>query len=192
MNTEPIKNYPIIFLDLGGVMINNAQLHYFDPPDIDALYAAMNEAVLKRPQYKSILNSCSVQDVAAMLYFDKTAVNCVARLCEDYQAKIVLTSLWRVGKFFDELQALFSLIDLDHAIISTTRRLDNLRVEEISRWLMENSEWVKSFVILDDIDNGLSAKFPKRFVFCPHFFNQELYAAAARSLALPFKEEEIY
>lgn len=188
----PIKKYPVIFLDLGGVMIHNARLHYLDPADMDALYAMMDEAILKHPQYQSILNSCPVQDVATLFYFDKTAIDCVARLCEDYQAKIVLTSLWRLGKSLEELQALFSLIGLDQAIIDTTPRLNDLRVEEISRWLMDNGGQVKSFVILDDIDHGLSAKFPKRFVFCPHFLNPTLYTAAARSLELPFKEEEIY
>lgn len=71
------------------------------------------------------------------------------QIVEKTDAKIVLSSSWRISnktKLFIENK----LNEYGMSIISTTPDLGSSRGEEIESWLRETTDFIESFVILDD------------------------------------------
>lgn len=85
------------------------------------------------------------------------AVKLVERLCEEFNAKIVVTSTWR--KYSNYKECLYNGgLSKDIEIIDKTEDLEDAwRIEEIKKWL-ESHPNVKNYVILDDDIIGTNDK----------------------------------
>lgn len=124
---------PLIFLDIDGVLNNTVYFEY------------TKEEKATRPN------------------FDPRCIKLLNRLCEETNAKIVITSTWRKGRSVDELQELFEKEGFNGEIIDKTRDLMGcntdfiVRGNEIYDWIRNNPQKIgcayfdyKKYVILDD------------------------------------------
>lgn len=101
--------------------------------------------------------------------FKESCVNCFESIFESVpDAKIVLSSTWRIGQSIKELQKMLKNLGLACAdrIISKTvdytetgELLYLTRGQEISTWLMDQTE-IESYVIVDD-DTDISPHGPR-------------------------------
>jgi hypothetical protein len=180
---DPIK---VIFLDIDGVLLKDGW-----GDDNEKAYQK-NLAYIKE-KLGSKADALSLYDIGATLRFNKDAVNHLKALCEKNNAKIVISSHWRVcnnkEKSMEKLTSLFKLWDLDTFIIDVTPTTYKSRAHEIQQWLDENQN-VESFVILDDVDSGLSKAFGEQFVNTSKtmYFSQEHYVQATNILSQTIKQ----
>ena len=78
-------------------------------------------------------------------HFDPVSVRLVAKLCENADAKIVVSSSWRNGDLQD-----LACAGISSRIIDETPHLLDIRGREIQAWLDEHEDKVTNYVILDD------------------------------------------
>jgi len=83
---------------------------------------------------------------------DPVAVERVNRLLERTGAKVVVSSVWRIGRSIEALQAVLEEYGFRGKVIGRTPRLRAaVRGEEIREWLVMHPSFnVESFVIIDD------------------------------------------
>jgi len=117
----------IIFLDIDGVLVTRNSIKY---------------------QHLNFPDDTSIQ-------FGKKAVKNLNKLIRLTEAKIVISSTWRLFHSLEELQDIFKKQDVKCNIISTTS-IERATIEEdiprgqkITDWLEKNSN-VKHYVIIDD------------------------------------------
>lgn len=94
--------------------------------------------------------------------FDPRNIKLLNRLLKETQAKIVLTSTWRLHHTLEEMNAIFSTLQLESTIIGMTPDLKKaspamLRGNEILQWCMDNEpilgctyKQYRQYIILDD------------------------------------------
>lgn len=105
------------------------------------------------------------------------ACNLIDLLCSIHDAKIVITSTWRIGKTIKELQDMFFLVGIqrENIIGKTDSISDDIRGHEIVRWIgdnvpnlikpiLHNTEF--KFCIIDDDDFDMSPKHKDNLVLC--------------------------
>ena len=169
----------IIFLDIDGVL-------FYNPMD-----GMVHKRVAERLEGKDVPKPYPAIefDRAAIDLFDKSSLHYFDKLIADIiqqtqqEVGIVLSSNWRIGYSLEELQDLFKQHAFSKYLIDKTPDLeDGLRGGEIAQRLKEHREeyQVSCFVILDDIDSGLSKNFPEAFVKFSHLtlFRDEEYKQA--------------
>jgi hypothetical protein len=159
-NTQTPIN--IIFLDIDGVLVKVKR----GALDNEKAYTEKSQYVEEKLGSK--LTSLSIYDIGATLLFSPNAINNLRALCKNHEAKIVITSQWRIKndreQSMEKLTSLFKLWDLENFILDVTPYSLISRSEEIQQWLNETKYAIGSFVILDDEDRGLSQKFGERFI----------------------------
>lgn len=158
------KSINVVFLDIDGVLIRGGN------GDRNREAFEKNESFVQSKlgdSYKKL----DLYDIGAALLFSKDAIDNLKSLCQKTNAKIVISSNWRINgeerrdESLAKLRGLFKLWDLDSLIIDQTPDCHYDRVEEINKWLALMGKKVNNFVILDDIDGGLSKAFPKKFIY---------------------------
>ena len=124
----------IIFLDIDGVM--NSERYY-------------------RSVDRTVNNWCR---------FDPSAVDMIAKLVQDFSAKLVISSTWRFGaiKHLDNELTKSELKKHLHKEWKTPQVFPSHRGKEIKMWLDEHPD-IKDFVILDD-DRDVLDEYKSRFV----------------------------
>lgn len=113
----------IIFLDIDGVL-NSHQ------------WIRANEHLLK------------TQQLSMHVDLDKEAVARLERLVKQTEAKIVISSTWRIVHSLSSLRDILGRHGFTGEVIDKTPKLNIARGLEIQQWLDKNP--VESFVILDD------------------------------------------
>ena len=185
MDNNNVHPHNIIFLDIDGVLLIDSDGKK-NSNKFMAERAFINEKI---PE--DVLETLYLYDVGAVLNFNKGAVARLHTLIEKTDAKIVVSSDWRLGKTVEKLKWLLSLHDLDKYIIDKTGEEKNAfdRKANIRAWLKANQSLVKNFVIIDDLwFNGLDRKFPDNFVLTQtHFTEEDLEKALAILLRKPVK-----
>ena len=117
--------YNIVFLDIDGVMLSGN--------DIKAIYEKTHTCVPSRSPFGSV------------------AMKCLKELVEEFDARIVISSTWRMSKEdMEYLKEQLQLINIADRLIGVTPVKYERRDAEIKEWLDNNKNLVKSFVILDD------------------------------------------
>lgn len=117
----------VIFLDIDGVLVTRNSIKY---------------------QHLNFPDDSSIQ-------FGKKAVKNLNKLIRLTEAKIVISSTWRLFHSLDKLQEIFITQGVKGNIISTTSveratiEEDIPRGQKIADWL-ENNSTVKHYVIIDD------------------------------------------
>lgn len=162
-NSEETKPNNIIFLDIDGVLLKysaGARNREAFEKNLSFIQSKLGDS------YKNL----DLYDLGAALLFSEDAVNNLKLLCQKTNAKIVISSNWRIygeerrEESLAKLRGLFKLWDLDSLIIDQTPDCSN-RAKEIKTWLEKMGKKVNSFVILDDVDSGFSVSFPKNFIY---------------------------
>jgi len=116
----------VIFLDIDGVL--NSEQFYIDRDH--------------SPKAKKMWTKTS--------HIDAKAVDILNQITNKTDAKIVVSSAWRVGRTTEELQILLKSVGVTGEVIDRTKAtsFDGIRGEEIQEWISRNK--CDSFVILDD------------------------------------------
>lgn len=186
IHADSEKERTVIFLDIDGVLQplrGNQRFNY----DLRALCQQLareydNEEYCDMDPY----------DVGAVYYdWDKKAVERLRRLCQMYQAEIVISSAWRSYSPLSRLQAFFRLHDLDQYVTDVIPQIPmKSRCEEVTAYLNDHPE-VQRFVILDDAHlEDFETHYPDQFVYCQLVFDEACYEEAARILAGPTLPQE--
>lgn len=127
----------IIFLDIDGVLNN---YNYAEQK-----YKEMRENAGK--EGLGVINNCYD-------YFDPVSVVALNTILQKTDAKIVISSAWRIYNTKDELRDHFKKQGiLDRIISMTPIDCGDSRGSEIDEWLQKNGKFVKNFVIIDDRDD---------------------------------------
>ena len=116
----------IIFLDIDGVL--NSELFYRS---------------LKTKRNKSRLSK----------NLDTNAIKLLNELCEDINAKVVISSVWRLNKSIEHLQFVLNDSGATFEIIGKTKSISEARNRgvEVKRWLDDHfADKIYNYVILDD------------------------------------------
>jgi len=102
------------------------------------------------------------------------------RLITATDAKIVISSTWRVGRTPAQIQEYLYFIGCWNAtVVDFTPALPGVRGHEIQTWLDSGVTNVESYVIIDDLH-------PITFVFGEQFFHEQLAARIQIALTNKF------
>lgn len=94
--------------------------------------------------------------------FDFNSVKVLNYIIEQTNAKVVISSTWRIGKSIEELQEILNSVGFKGEIIGKTPNLRSVgdfvyRGNEILKWIKDNEEMIgqpyhefENYVILDD------------------------------------------
>jgi hypothetical protein len=179
MDTKKAIN--VVFLDIDGVLLSGG-----DAADNEQAFNANYEYIKKKLGAR--MRTLDMFDIGATARFNPIAIENLKLLCMNYQAKIVISSMWRIDNdkvaSMYKLTHLFKLWDLDHFIIDVTPTMFGSRAKEIQKWLDTTEHEVSSYVILDDIDDDLSMQFGEKFVNTEDamYFSPKHYEQAVRVL----------
>lgn len=170
----------VIFLDIDGVLQPLDNQDRFNQ-DMDRL---RKEVAVKydNDQYLEV----NKYYLAAVYYdWDKEAVELVRKLCVDENARIVISSNWRLYNSLLRLRDYFRLHLLDQYIVGQTvksPKSPHYRCDEIMQYLNIHPA-LKSFVIIDDrYVREFSTIFPDNFVHTTRVFDKAAYEKAVKIL----------
>jgi hypothetical protein len=156
----------LIFLDFDGVL---------------------NSIGFQRGQ-RAISEMCTAHDI------DPKAVEFVKQIMDSSNAKIVVSSSWRIVLTLPELQDVLGEFGIDRSnIIGVTPRLQHPRGDEIEEyingWPLQARDPIESFVILDD--DGDMGKLYHRLIHTSYNFglNENHVGPALEILAQPWEPE---
>ncbi len=186
---EAQKPLSVIFLDIDGVLIGARDL---DPLSTWIRQKLVELFGLKEEPYRGYTEL--QWRIAASHFLDECAVKNLEKLIQRVNdvssVAIVLSSAWRLDGTADEIKnQMFRGASFAPFIIDKTPDEDwwrrrngeeelspdalkkygfalRTRGSEINYWLLENREkWnIQNFVILDDVDYGISERYPDHFV----------------------------
>ena len=102
-------------------------------------------------------------------YLDPLALRFIERMCQQYYARVVISSTWRIGEKRSYFNDLFSCSGFGGIVMHTdamTKNLSGNRGDEIKDWLDRNGS--PDYVIIDD-DSDMLPEQKTRFVHTdPH------------------------
>ena len=105
-------------------------------------------------------------------HFDPTSVSFVRKLIKETNAKVVVSSTWRLTSSWLEMHQLLHVAGLGRCVYPgddwRTKSLGGKRGDEIQEWLDRNEGKYKGYVILDDDCDMLDSQFGN-FVYTDHF-----------------------
>lgn len=167
----------VIFLDIDGVLQPLSARKRFDHD----LIKLQSEFASKDQTYADM----NRYDIGAVYYdWHEQAIFNLKKLCQKYNAKIVVSSAWRERKSKNHLLKLFALHDLDQYVVDTTPILERFgvnRADEVSLYLKQHPH-IHDYVILDDCDFNFPKQFPNNFVKCDYFFDDACLQMASKCL----------
>ena len=170
----------VVFLDIDGVLQPTTSQKRFDH-DLEAL----RESLARRygPEYLEV----NEYDLGAVVHdWHAGAVARLRALCEDHDARIVVSSDWRLRRSVAQLQALFRLHDLHHLIVDRTSDAGgapHYRAGEVKQYLDTHPE-VERFVIIDDsYRTEFDALFPDHFVHTMSYIDESAALRASQILS---------
>jgi hypothetical protein len=189
--SEAQRPLTIIFLDIDGVLMDWSSLHQMRAKIGQKAFELFGGGYYTDLQWKT----------AGSHFFSESAVENLEKLIERTHevadVAIVLSSTWRFDCTVDEIKnkmfavRLFSKLIIDKlpdddgrrkkrgeeglspiALLKYGFHLDN-RGSQIDYWLRENQENlnVQNFVIIDDVDDGISSRFADNFVKIREFLS---------------------
>ena len=159
------NNYFIIFLDIDGVF--NCQLFFKEN------YKKAKKRLKKQVKSKEIEK---LEYYKKQICIDR--MNLFNELCTKINAKVVVSSSWRIGKTIQQLQEILNYCGATFQIIDKTERNGYERGTEIHKWLRDNIKietygkpyhlFCKYAIIDDDSDMLLNQR--------EHFFQTDNYS----------------
>lgn len=170
----------IIFLDIDGVL--NCQLFYDSRQFKDYKEAK-----------KTLRKSLKAKEIERLEYYSsqicKQRIDWFNDLCKDVDAKVVISSTWRMGKTVEELQEIMNYCGGTFEIVGKTIRNGFERGTEIAKWLRDNInkethgcnyyDFYRYAIIDDDSDMLLNQ--------ANHFFQTDNYSGLTPSTCYRIK-----
>lgn len=107
-------------------------------------------------------------------FYDPIVIGLIKKLVKDHNARIVLSSTWRMrGKLALEQLAKMGF-DIENEFYTkdpfTPVIASGHRPDEITQWLMKRwHDMVGGFIVLDDDSEGMREQFGERFIHCPGY-----------------------
>jgi hypothetical protein len=151
----------IVFLDIDGVLLINNDGEY-------NLKAFNDQQDFIKSKLGDNYSGLDKFDIGATVRFNPNAIENLKTLCKNYDAKIVISSSWRISDDREgsmvKLTSLFKLWDLDSLIIDVTPTTHKSRAHEIQQWLDNAGYKIASYIILDDVDSCLSKQFGEKYI----------------------------
>ncbi len=84
-------------------------------------------------------------------HFDIEKVHLLNNLCKETNAKVVISSSWRIGRTLEEMKDILKSKEATFEVIDMTGTCcSGIRGVEIRNWIKNNSDKVKNYAILDD------------------------------------------
>lgn len=167
---------PIIFLDIDGV------IHPFDSSDENVQYIPNLASTLAKRFDNPVIEQLGDPLVNQICFgFDKNACNYIEQLCLLYNARIVISSSWRIFHSLKELQAIFQLLSM-HFVIDVCPS-GYIRRDIIHQYIKTHQ--VSSYIVIDDMD--LSKPFGFRFIQAPNTFGEDQFMKAKSALSCQTK-----
>lgn len=163
---------PILFLDIDGVL---------NPPicpqyELDFALSDKLAAKLNNPSIKKL----NIYFVNQVYYgFDKKSCELIKKLAQEFEAKIVLTSSWRLYYTKDEIEGMFEIVGIKDTFIDFTVH-GNPRNNVIMEYVHTHN--VKRYLVIDDFD--MRNNFGYRFIQTAQCFNEANYHQARYALKL--------
>jgi hypothetical protein len=166
VHSPPLR---VVFLDIDGVLQPTSSQKRFKH-DLVALRESLTE------RFGAEYREFNEYDLGAVVHdWHAGAVERLRALCEDHDAKIVVSSDWRLQRSVVQLQALFRIHDLHHLVVDRTsdpQGAPHYRAGEVKQYLDTHPE-IERFVIIDD---GYRAEFdqlfPDHFVHTGSFIDE--------------------
>ena len=155
-----MEKFNIIFLDLDGVLVT-------------------------RKSIENLRDKKLSSDERDLQSLDDDCIIALNKLISLTDSKIVISSSWRYGKTIDYFQQLFEKKNVNWEVIGLTPKTrEDIRGKEISQWLENNKENVKSFLILDDDVDDIWPFFPDNVLHTNMLdgFNEKLVKLATKIL----------
>jgi len=155
-----MEKFNIIFLDLDGVLVT-------------------------RKSIENLRDKKLSSDERNLQSLDDDCIIALNKLISLTDSKIVISSSWRYGKTIDYFQQLFEKKNVNWEVIGLTPKTrEDIRGKEISQWLENNKENVKSFLILDDDVDDIWPFFPDNVLHTNMLdgFNEKLVELATKIL----------
>ncbi|MFR6071600.1 MAG: HAD domain-containing protein [Faecalitalea cylindroides] len=163
---------PILFLDIDGVL---------NPPicpqyELDFALNDKLAAKLNNPSIKKL----NIYFVNQVYYgFDKKSCELIKKLAQEFEAKIVLTSSWRLYYTKEEIEGMFEIVGIKDTFIDFTVH-GNPRNNVIMEYVHTHN--VKRYLVIDDFD--MRNNFGYRFIQTAQCFNEANYHQARYALKL--------
>ena len=159
----------IVFLDIDGVLQPTSSQKRFKD-DLEALRESLAE------RFGAEYREFNEYDLGAVVHdWDAGAVARLHALCEEHDARIVVSSDWRLERSVAQLQALFRLHDLHHLIVDRTSDPQNAphyRAGEVKQYLDTHPDIVRFVVIDDRYREQFDRLYPDHFVHTRSFLDE--------------------
>ncbi len=163
---------PILFLDIDGVL----NPHICPQYELDYELNKKLSEKFNNPAIKKL----NIYFVNQIYYgFNKKSCELIQKLVNEFDAKIVLTSSWRLYYTKEEIESMFEIAGIHNAFIDFTAQ-GNPRNSVIREYIYAHN--IKRFLVIDDFD--MHNNFGYRFIQTSHFFNEANYHQARYALKL--------
>lgn len=161
----------IIYLDIDGVLAPKRMFapYGFDPELKARLVRSKNDPTIGK------LPDTLVHQVYH--HFDSQSCQYIRELAQEFNAKIVITSSWRLFYNLEQMKAILNIFDLGPYVADLT--LEGLpRYRVIQDHIKSHN--VKRYLVIDDLN--MERQFPNHFVLANYRFDQDHYKQARKLL----------
>ena len=167
----------IIFLDIDGV------INPFRPKMFPIKEPFLKERLAKENNNPNI-EQLDLNLVTQVYHgFDKEACVHIQKLCKEFDAKIVVTSSWRLMYSVSQLQAILDIHHLGKYVIDKTGDY-NTRASEIIRYCQYH--FISTYIVIDDFNMPI---FGSQMIHTKKSFKLKDYIKARNQLLLLTKRK---
>ena len=161
----------VIFLDIDGVLAPKERIQTY------TMIEQLNKKLAYKKEYDRI--EALPNNLVNQIYhhFDAESCRMILKLCESFDAKIVLTSTWRLFFSLEQLKAILNIFDLGDMVIGCTDP-DVPRYRMIQNYI--EAHQINNYIVIDDLN--MSRQFPSHFIAAQKRFDHGQYEKAVRLL----------
>lgn len=159
----------VIFQDIDGVLYPCFQRPAFkmNAERVKTAFVGKNSFFQDVPAYDLL---------AAYEGWDTEAMQRLQRLVKETDAKLVISSSWKLMRSLKTMQQLFEVYGLGKEVIALTPNEAGFLKEPAIQAYLEKHPEVTSYVVLDDIN--MEKQFPGHCVVCGDVFDEACYEKA--------------